>query len=502
MGILQSGAAFTATANQTGSCIGPGGPVDNSGAASVSGVASATGIQFHFAGCGYEGSLFNTPPDSAAGSVSCTLTDHGQTFTLTGTWFAVKGVDLTPPTAAGTITAPQGDVLFVPADTFQVSVTASAARRLLWAGYRLGPPASLQDSVKVPQKDYTGPFRVLVPSSWVGTSGLSVFARDALGRSVEVPVGTVQVLDAIRRPFTTVALTATATGLAYDVKRDALYLPEPAIARLAVLALSSFTLKAPFSLPGAPTHEGQTGIDMVPGSDSVVVARGFLVGNPSLAVVNLVTGTADTVQINGTMGVFDARVVSGRKVFMFGESAPSGGYITFGIWEYDLTAGTQRRRTDVGLSGNVGAQTEMARSGDQSKLLVWDLNRACAQFYDLLSDAFSTCKTVYFPLPAVPTATPIGDRWLVHAVLMDGALNVLATVLPSDPGPGVIAPDGSAAYYPTFYGYQKIRLPDGAVLERVRIRPTGARLTVLPDGRRLVISGDQGFARITVVDLR
>src|SRR5207247_1776702 len=95
-----------------------------------------------------------------------------------------------------------------------------------------------------------------------------------------------------------------------------------------------------------------------------------------------------------------------------------------------------------------------------------------------------------------------GDRWLVHNLLFDGALNLLATVLPSDPGPGTIAPDGSAAYYPTLYGYEKVRLPDGVVLERVRIPPNDARLTVLPDGLRLVLSGAAGFTRVTVVDLR
>src|SRR5881396_1801143 len=118
--VAQAGAGFSATATQTGYCTGPGGVVDNSGTGSVSGFTSATTIQFNLAGCRYRGSLFATPPDSAAGSVSCSLTENNKTFTLTGTWFAVKGVALAPPTAAGTVTPPQGDVLFVPSDTFLV----------------------------------------------------------------------------------------------------------------------------------------------------------------------------------------------------------------------------------------------------------------------------------------------------------------------------------------------------------------------------------------------
>src|SRR2546425_2282704 len=100
--VAQAGAGFSATATQTGYCTGPGGVVDNSGTGSVSGFTSASTIQFDLAGCRYRGGLVATPPDSAAGSVSCSLTENNKTFTLTGTWFAVKGVDLAPPTAAGT----------------------------------------------------------------------------------------------------------------------------------------------------------------------------------------------------------------------------------------------------------------------------------------------------------------------------------------------------------------------------------------------------------------
>src|SRR5207247_11420008 len=142
-----------------GHCTGAVVVLDSSGAGGVAGVISGSTVQFALAGCRYRGSLFATPHDSGAGSVSCSLTENNKTFTLTGTWFAVKGVDLAPPTAAGTVTPPQGDVLFVPSDTFLVTVTAGDDRRVLWAGYRLGPPASMEDSVEALQRDFTGPFR-------------------------------------------------------------------------------------------------------------------------------------------------------------------------------------------------------------------------------------------------------------------------------------------------------------------------------------------------------
>jgi hypothetical protein len=54
-----------------------------------------------------------------------------------------------------------------------------------------------------------------------------------------------------------------------------------------------------------------------------------------------------------------------------------------------------------------------------------------------------------------------------------------------------IAPDGTVAYRPASYGYDKIALPSGAVLERVRIpAPVTTRISVFPEGNRLFLWSD------------
>ena len=93
------------------------------------------------------------------------------------------------------------------------------------------------------------------------------------------------------------------------------------------------------------------------------------------------------------------------------------------------------------------------------------------------------------------------------ATLLDSALNVLATVTPASGGG--LSPDGSVAYVSTLYGYNKLALPSGALIERVRL--TGivgsSRITVLPDGKRLFLWDDAngtysfGTNHATVVDL-
>lgn len=513
--LIQSGSAVVGTVQQSGSCTAPGGSVDNSGTANLSGlVFTESTIRFEAAGCHYAGDLFGAPVDSAAGSVSCTFQAGGSTVTLTGTWFSVKGVDLDPPTVSGAVGWPQGDTLFVPADTLVVSVTAADDRRLTWVGYRLGPPANLRDSVEVMDASFAAPFKPLVSSGWVGTPQLTVFAWDALGRLSELVADTIRVLDLVRRPFGSVLLGTVVTDLVYDANRDALYLVEPERAEVAVLNLAALTLGSPLTMPTVPSGSRRMGIDLVPSGDSAVVALGppFVeMGPGSIGFIAVSTGDTSSVQFDGDPGttewVGDVRVVANGKAFAYG-SRTDAGYTSFAIWEYDIATGTQRRRTEIGVSGNVGGSVQLTRSGDGSRLLLLDSNTGCGYVYDAATDGFSACKSFGFPASAIPSGTLTGDYWLVGNLFVNGDLEIV-NALPAQSERGAIAPDGSVAYFTTSYGYEKLRLPDGASLERVRIPLAVSDLTVLGDGERLIVWTGAGLSsdlkltdRITMVDLR
>jgi hypothetical protein len=508
--VVQSDARFTATADQSGSCVGPGSSVDNSGRETLAGTVSLTEIEFSVAGCNYRGGLFGNPVDSAAGTIDCQIRNGLQAVRLSGTWFAVKGLDFDSPRVAATVSYPQGDTILVPGDVLRVALTASDDRKVLWAGYRLGPPANVGDSVRVAAKEHTGTFSIPVPASWSGASTLTVFARDALDRPFEVPAGTVRVIDAVRRPIQTVALGGMftiATDIVYDAKRNALYLLEGEAGRIAVLALSTFTFSAPLPLPGPLPGSRRGEMDITPGGDSLVVP----IANTSIGFINLVTGATSTAAIVSDVGttqhIGETNALANDKVLVFG-SWSGVGTSAAALWEYDLTTGTHRRRTDTGIGGNI-LSDERARSGDSRRFLLLEYAGACGHIYEAATSAFSSCVRVPFSRANTPTSTTTGDRWLVANVLLDGVLNVIA-VLPSPASVrGAIAPDGSAAYYPTEYGYVKIRLPDGAVIERVRVPVTAHRVTALPDGQRIIIWTDPGAStdllttnRVTVVDVR
>ena len=508
LAITQSGVDFSAVEVQTGYCDSLG---TNSGTQNISGgTAGDNTITFPAGVCSYQGALLDAPVDSMNGSVTCSVSSGNRRITLTGQWFAVKGVDLAPPTIAATLSFPVGDYLYVPTDTFTIALTASDDRRVLWAGYRLGPPANHQDSVRVVQKDFAGQLRFPIPAGWVGYSSLTVFARDALGRLTDSAAGTVQTFDAIRRPTHTVDLGANARYFAFDPKRNALYVEEAERAQIARVDVSTAALGTPIDLPMTPMN-GAIGLDLTPGGDSIVAA---LPGTANLAFASLVSGTVTTVAITPDAGatltgVIDVRSTSDGKVWVYGMQSKSG-YYFFNLWEYDVAGGTQQRRTDMGDNGAFLASPPFGVSPDRSKMILLEKGTSCAQIYDALTSTVSACKTRNFYDPSTPASTTTGDKWLLHNLLYDGNLTLLSTVVPVDPGAAGMTIDGSAAFFTTPYGYEKLGLPGGALLEKVRFPFVGsARVSALADGTHLVAIVDlwnaaagRSTTRVLVVDLR
>jgi len=88
--IRQTGGGFGGTLEQTGSCGGPAGSLDNSGSFELLDASlSATRLDFIHLGqlrCGYVGELSGTPPASATGPVHCTGEVGGAQAQLQGQW--------------------------------------------------------------------------------------------------------------------------------------------------------------------------------------------------------------------------------------------------------------------------------------------------------------------------------------------------------------------------------------------------------------------------------
>lgn len=505
LAISQNAHELTGTVTQFGICTGPGGEADNSGTGAFAGNVGAATVRLDMGGCDYRGDLFNTPRDSSTGTVSCRINvgpPYG-TVDFTGTWLAIKGTEILPPTVTGTITIPAGDTLLVTGETVRIIYSASDDWKLHWIGYRIGAPANVRDSVAFTGTSYSDTVDLVVPTNSEWASTVTLFARDAFDHYNEFSPGHVRVLDAVRRPYQTQLLGSRAVDMAYDAARNVIYLAESDSARVAVLSLASFTLGTPIPVPMPASGSFTMGIDIVPGGDTVVVA---LPGTTRLALLDRLDNTVDTVHIDSIDGLSDVRVTSSRKALVAG-SGSGGGFSFYGLWEHDLATGTTTRRTDVGIGGNVNAFTTLVRSPDQTKVLFTDLGTACGYVYDAAAGAFGTCSQFGFSANALGTGSTTGNRWLVGNKLVDSSLAVLATVPGIGPDDNVgMAPDGSVAYRPTAYGYDKIALPAGTVVQRVRIPLNVTRISVLPEGTRLFLWSDpigtppyRGTNRATIV---
>jgi len=510
--VAQVGDGFGAFVVVNGNCITPAGsfPFSDSGAV-TGGHVSGNTVTFTAPGCSYSGTAQGTPPATVSGTLRCTQTDQGVTITLTGTWRATYAGDLFPPTASGTVQGQDGDTLAVPGDTVHFAVSGADARHLAWVGYRLGPPAMAQDSISATGKAFTGTLAVTVPSGWVGTSNVILFARDSAGHLGGTSAGDLSVIAMLRRPTVVVPMTpATSTGDAvFDPKRNMLYVSETDSQKIAVISVASGSFVSSIAAPGKPV-----GLDLTLGGDSLVVA---LRRSAQLGFVDLRSAqpTMSTVALSfdpsAGRGPDHVRVLANNQAII--TLTFDGGGFGGNVLSYDLVAGTQRKRTDIGYNGGlVTENVPITPTSDRTRMFA--MGGCCPGsiwVYTAATDNFvgptSAGELAY---PASFDAT--GDRYLTFRDLYDGNLNLIAMLMPtgygtSSFGPTVISPDGSVAYFGTDLGYIKIHLPDAAVLEAVRIPRRPTDLGLLPDGNTLVVRTDQsGFLSLTnrlyLVDLR
>ena len=498
--VTQSGSTLSGTVRQTLECVGPSDTVLNTGTVAFTGSTGLSAIRLRFVGCDYEGDLFHAPIDSAAGDVTCDVRIRALRIPVAGQW--VANIEVPPPTIAGSIIIPPGDVLVVTGETIKVVLSAHDPRGVTWVGYSLGPAPNIADSFAVHDTAFADTIAYTVPASWDGNSNLDIWARNPYHALAWLDVASLIVLDAVRHPYQSVSLGVRAADAAFDPTRNVMYFTEPDSARVAVLGLSTFTFGAPIRLPMIRRALGSQGIDILPGGDTVIVS---LPDTAQLALLDRLANTVTTSGMTGISGPQWLRTSANRKAFTIAQVDSAGSSFSV-VVERDLATGRDSIRREV---GHVNAGATLWGSPDHSKVLAINVTSypgpTCLYLYDAATDAFSSCSGPGFiPSPAA-TATTTGDKWYVGNVLLDGSLNLLATVgYKYDAG---ISPDGSVAYLPTSYGYDKIALPSGDVLERARIQALGGvtarRITVFPDGKRLFMWDDTGFGtnHATVVDL-
>jgi hypothetical protein len=443
-------------------------------------------------------------------------TPMGSTFTVkviaadpalhldSATTLPVQVTDLVPPAVNATATGPEPILTLVANDTLRVAVNATDNYKLAWLGYRLGPPASLRDSVAITGRNATQNFTLLAASAWIGSQTVTAFARDSAGHLSETALGTATVIPGVRRPTYVFPLDNVVPDLAYDSSRDVVYFSEPDADRVSVFSLATRQFAAPIALFSRPV-----GLDVTPGGDSLLVALRL---STSLAIINLQNGHVDTVTLplnpNLNPGLDRVRVMANGMALV---TTVNTGVGDGELWEYDLIAQSRRKRTDAGVGGQTTGIVPMARAGNRSSLLMILDNSCCPEVGMIYSSATDTIA-IHGPTadrfgPKV-SADRSGSLFLVDQSLFDGSLNLLRTFTSSAYTLGAssaLSADGQSAYLAIGGGYLKARTSDGVVVDTVRTGQTFDRFIAVASGSWLVgVAGNPqlGAQRLVLVDLR
>jgi len=369
------------------------------------------------------------------------------------------------------ITAPAAVFVFVPTDTLTIFVTGSDETRLAWIGYDLGYPAALRDSVSVADTGAQHTFRVPIRGEWEGLPiTLTTFAHDAAGNTGNLAFRPIEVVNAVRRPMVGVPLPAQPNDVAYDGPRGRLYVSIPDSNQLAVVDLATGYLTSPIVLWGRPW-----GLDLTPSGDSLVVAlrRGF-----SLALVNLVTGSVDTLALNmsGGLGQGPAQVcvMKNRKVLYI--TAFDGFGYGNDIRKYDLLT-----RTDSVVSPGFAVDQYGFIGRDPSREYGIVLDNLNASFYTASSNSFGpVLQSTGEQFHSVAADSSL--HWLIGNTLFDRDLNLIVNLHPPgyQYGPTAFAPDGRTAFLAANRSYIRVVVPR-AVGPRILVPFTPRRLWYLPD---------------------
>jgi hypothetical protein len=502
--VSQDGTHFTAKGHVRGSCAGPGGvaPIDDS-IHVTSGVLSGTDIRFSVDGCPYHGTSHGAAPDSADGTMQCTVVQGSVTAHLSGTWHLRRTQpDHALPTATAALsgsTAPASypDIVRV-GDILRVTVHATDDSRLSWVGYTVAGTATLQDSVPVTGADTTVIFTLPVTAPMLGGLSVASFARDAVGKRNYTVPSALTVVNVPAAIADSVTLPGEVADVVYDAKRNRVYFSIFLTNKVAVINPANGAASAPILLPGAAA-----GLDLSPSGDSLLVGLG---DRSAFAVVNLLTGAIDTVHLAFDPGY--PRVVGGLRVAANGKVLVTGiiqGFagIAGQLATYDLTTHLAQIRTDVGDAGGIDFFTRLARLGDGSRIALVETNVQPMDgfVYSSAGDSFGPAVPGLVAFATEVQGSTTGGRFLAGHTVYNQDLTLVSTFVDPIAGAGftptALSVDGGKYFVqgalqglPT---YQRRTVAGGGLLDEAYVpgwkanQVSDRRFLALPDGQTLLV---------------
>lgn len=407
--------------------------------------------------------------------------------------------------------------------TLHVRVQGHDNGRLSYIGFSGG---GLRDSVRAAWTDDSRTFAVTIPDRWrMERPVLTGWARDEAGNmsvDSEGNVREVPVFDWVDHPIQTTPLAndGAPLGITWDARRNVVYVlygnsaGTGSNSRIEVISANGGARGTPIPLPVYPeafafTASGDSLVVTLPDARALGVVD-LLPATRSAVVVPLQIAT-DTSELLGPFTRVPRSVqVSGSHVFV----SLVHGLFPSRLLDVNLGSATQVIRSDLGGSPDVAQNPAFFRLHDGRLLLGPDSYTSFPPDRFLYQPGSNSFTRTLKLRPAGATqfsASPSGHVMLGPTVF-NAAFDSVASVSTRDWNENyqlaaALSADGTAVYTATFYGYQKVRLSDGYVLEQVRLEMIPFRLASLADGSRLIAVGglpgsNKGDWAVMIIDLR
>jgi hypothetical protein len=392
---------------------------------------------------------------------------------------------------------------FAAGDTLQLFVAALEARNPGWLVYTLGGGVSVRDSISVPFAGGQMDVKIPVRAAWTGATSFSVqVVNDE--RAFSAPAtshpDSFRIVPAREYPVRSATFATPATDIVLDEVRGLLYLAFPYTGRVEVLSLATMTSSA-IQVTTAPHNPAW--VELTRGRDTLLMA---LPTEGEIAVLDLARPQAAPVRVpvlvDGVkLHVRNVHVAANGRVLASGTL-----YGTFQkrVVEMTSSGGAQRVRSDAAAAG---ATTLVSRSGDRGRLFFESDDRRCAYVYDSRTDQFGSCLQV--EKYGSWSSTPSGSRFASGYDVFDPGGKIRS--LPLVAGSALhyttgLAPDGTHLYVAMSGGLARLRVSDGAYIDRIPLPVTlEGRILFAGPGQLVAAHARAGYptdqTRIFVVDV-
>jgi hypothetical protein len=422
--------------------------------------------------------------------------------------------DVHPPSASLGLGGLRADQTIGIGDTLELYVVGTDNHRLAYIGYE---GAGIRDSVVANLPAWSHTFRLTVSPTWLPVRPVfTAWARDVSGNVSGLGGNSTRMIpvdDGGDRLELTVPLTGQGApyDAVWDAKRNAVYVLRSngngIDGQIDIVHVPSGALGTPIPLPSVPL-----GFVLSESGDSLLVT---FFDPRLLAIVDLSpsVGSATVVPVREDLVANNfartAQIANGH-VFL----PLTGGPSPSRLLDLDLATGVQVIRSDIGDGSGLSVGPSLFRLPDGRLFLCPDspYSYATERFlYSPGSNTFTPTLKLRAAGAGQFSASPSG-RFMLGNTVYDAALDSVAALGTQDwreeyGRAAALSADGSTAFLAATYGYEKVRVSDGVLLEQVILDTTPVELLPLPDGYRLIAIGHlpgtiMGEFAVMIVDLR